>query len=62
MTIKLDSTRISTVVKCSECPWWAAFADSKLEGWTVGARHDSLVHGGSKQSTDALSWTKQHAE
>lgn len=44
MTIKLDSTRYSTVVTCDNCPWWFGFADSKAEGWRVGARHEERAH------------------
>ncbi|GAA4178961.1 hypothetical protein [Gryllotalpicola koreensis] len=43
--IKLDSTQISTVVLCTECPWWHGFADTKDEGWKVGARHEQAIHG-----------------
>lgn len=42
--ITLDSTQISTVVLCSHCPWWHGFADSRDEGWTVGARHEQNLH------------------
>lgn len=44
MTISLDSTRYSVVVTCSSCPWWYGFADSKAEGWRVGARHEERAH------------------
>lgn len=44
MTIKLDSTKFSTVVRCDECPWWAAFAEDKLDGLRVGDRHEARNH------------------
>ena len=46
MTIELDSTRYSTVVTCTHCPWWYGFADSKAEGYAVGARHEERAHPG----------------
>lgn len=49
--IKLDSTRISTVVMCTACPWWHGFADTRGEGWRVGARHEERAHPG--ESTQA---------
>ena len=58
MTIKLDSTQISTVVSCTDCPWWRAFAFSKLQGWETGARHEKAVHQGSTQAQDALTSLK----
>lgn len=61
MTIKLDSTRVSTVVKCSKCPWWSAFADSKDEGWRVGARHEQSIHPSDEQARKALDSHKRHA-
>lgn len=54
MTIKLDSTQISVVVLCSECPWWHGFADSKHEGWAVGARHEKRVHPKSDQARNVV--------
>jgi hypothetical protein len=62
MTIKLDSTRISTVVKCSECPWWSAFADNKTEGWKVGARHEATTHPGTNQARNALQMHERRAD
>lgn len=54
--IRLDSTRISTVVTCTLCAgYWFGFADSRAEGWRVGARHEARAHGGeSKQAREAL--------
>lgn len=54
MTITLDSTKISTVVRCTDCPWWAAFADSALEGRRVGAAHEQRAHRQNEQARDAL--------
>lgn len=53
MTIKLDSTHYSTVVTCSDCPWWYGFADSKSEGWSVGARHEQRAHPERDQARNA---------
>lgn len=61
MTIRLDSTQISIVVRCSECPWWSGFADTKVEGWRVGAGHDDRVHPANRQASDALSKARRHA-
>lgn len=52
--IRLDSTQISVVVTCSSCPWWYGFADSRIEGWRVGARHEQRAHPESEQARDAL--------
>jgi hypothetical protein len=54
MTIKLDSTQISTVVTCTRCPWWHGFADSRTEGWRVGARHEERAHPDTDNARDAL--------
>lgn len=54
MTIRLDSTQISTVVMCSDCPWWYGFADSRDEGWRVGARHELRAHPETKQARETL--------
>jgi hypothetical protein len=54
MTIKLDSTQISTVVLCTECPWWRGFADTRTEGWKVGARHEQGAHGRMGNAGDAV--------
>lgn len=62
MTIKLDSTRVSTVVKCSACPWWSAFADNKTEGWKVGARHEAQAHPDLTQARKALDSHRRHAD
>jgi hypothetical protein len=55
MTIKLDSTQISVVVMCTRCPWWHGFADSRTEGWRVGARHEQRAHPDTDNARDALS-------
>jgi hypothetical protein len=55
MTIKLDSTQISTVVTCTVCPWWRGFADSRADGWRVGGRHEERAHKGDRgNARDAL--------
>lgn len=54
MTISLDYTTISVVVLCTDCPWWAGAADSKLEGWKVGTAHQARVHPGAEQAAAAL--------
>ena len=52
--IKLDSTKVSTVVTCTECPYWYAFAFSRKEGWERGRGHEKRAHPGSTQATTAL--------
>jgi hypothetical protein len=55
VTIRLDSTKHSTVVLCSHCPWWRGFADTQSEGWRVGARHEERPgHPATKQAREAL--------
>ena len=57
MTIRLDFTTLSVVVKCSDCPWWSGFGFDKADAWTVGARHEKDRHSNSQQARDAL---RQH--
>jgi hypothetical protein len=52
--IRLDSTQISTVVTCTRCPWWHGFADSRAQGWRVGARHEERAHPDSDNARAAL--------
>lgn len=52
--ITLDSTQISTVVKCDDCPWWHGFADSRDEGWRVGAAHEKRAHPEAGQARNTL--------
>ena len=54
MTIKLDFTQQSVVVKCNECPWWSGFGFDKAEAWSVGARHEGQFHSAATQARDAL--------
>lgn len=56
MTIQLDSTKISTVVTCTRCPWWHGFADCDEQGWRVGASHEERAHadGESLNAREAL--------
>lgn len=61
MTIRVDSTKISSVVKCSQCPWWSGFADSRSQGWAVGARHEARAHAGSDQARKAERMTRRRA-
>lgn len=52
--ITLDSTQISTVVTCTVCPWWFGFADSRDEGWRVGAQHEERAHPELDQARNTL--------
>lgn len=52
--IKLDCTRISVVVRCTDCPPWYGFALDRIEGWQVGARHQERAHGDATQALEAL--------
>jgi len=52
--IKLDCTRVSVVVICSECAHWSAFAFTKLEGWKSAAAHEERSHPESEQARQAL--------
>jgi hypothetical protein len=45
MTIRHDSTDISTVTTCSECPYWSSFSSSRDEAEERAARHRMNVHG-----------------
>lgn len=54
MTIRLDSTQISVVVLCSECPWWYGFAFTRDQGWQVGNGHLTTAHPGDEQARNAL--------
>lgn len=52
MTITLDSTDHSTVVVCSICGC-QELADSRREGWKVGAAHEQVAHPELVQARDA---------
>lgn len=54
MTIRLDSTQISVVVLCTDCPWWFGFAFNRDDGWRVGSGHLKSAHPGDEQASDAL--------
>ena len=60
--IKLDSTQISVVVTCTACSWWFGFALDKIEGWTVGARHQQRHHGSNQQAAQNLIRAREHAQ
>lgn len=59
--VRLDATSISVAVRCSECVWWHGFALDKIEGWTVGARHQRRFHPGVQQAEQNLIRAKKHA-
>lgn len=59
--IKLDSTRVSVVVTCTGCPWWHGFALDKIEGWKVGAGHQTRSHPGNQQAEQNLIRARKHA-
>lgn len=61
MTIRLDATQISTVVLCTRCPWWHGFADSRAEGWRVGARHEERAHPETDNARDAIATRRRRA-
>jgi len=54
--IRLDSTKISVVVTCDDCPHWRAFQFTKLEAWQSAAAHEERVHPERKQARQALQW------
>lgn len=58
--IELDSTKISTVVTCTNCPGiWFGYADSKRDGWRVGAAHEERAHPEIEQARHALAEMKR---
>lgn len=59
--IVLDSTTISVAVRCTDCPWWYGFALDKIEGWTVGARHQRNHHPSVQQAEQNLIRARKHA-
>ncbi|EQM75927.1 MULTISPECIES: hypothetical protein [Microbacterium] len=59
--ISLDSTPVSTVVLCSRCPGYADLADSRTEGWRIGARHEERAHPDIDQARDTLSKIRARA-
>lgn len=62
MTIRLDSTQISVVVLCTQCPWWRGFADHKDQGWRVGARHEERAHPDTDQARATLRQREHRAK
>lgn len=61
MTLDVDSTQHSTVVTCTKCPWWFAFADSRQNGWDIAARHESRVHPEDDQAKHADRMTRHRS-
>lgn len=59
--IKLDATQISVVVTCTGCPWWYGFALDKIEGWTVGDRHQRTHHPDNHSARKALVLARKRA-
>lgn len=62
MTIKLDSTRHSVVVICTDCPWWRGFGFDTLDAWGVGRAHEQRVHKGELQAAKALANARKKAD
>jgi hypothetical protein len=44
MAYLVDTSTLSTVVRCTQCPYWHAFTWTRGEGWDAAARHEALVH------------------
>lgn len=59
--IKLDSTQISVVVKCTLCPHWYGFGFDRPMGWAVGAAHEENVHPGEDQARKVQRMTRRRA-
>lgn len=54
MPIRVDSTKHTHVVYCTDCPSWAALRLSKLDGLVRANEHERTVHPGQKQASTAL--------
>lgn len=52
--IKLDYTRDSIVVICTDCPSWCQGTDSRPAGWRLGVLHQAEQHPGQGQAAEAL--------
>lgn len=67
MTIKLDSTRHSVVVLCTDCAWRRVVAGGEVDGagralgWQAGAQHEQQAHGGAGNASGALYAAKRRA-
>lgn len=55
MTIRVDVTEISTVVRCSSCPgwYWAGGGRERDRGHKVAMLHEASVHPGQLQAHEA---------
>lgn len=55
MSIRVDVTEHSTVVRCSSCPnwYWAGAGGERIKGHKVAALHEASVHPGLRQAHDA---------
>jgi hypothetical protein len=55
MTVKVDVTDISTVVRCSQCLgwYWAGDGGQRAKGHAVAALHEASVHPGQDQARRA---------
>lgn len=59
--IRLDCTKSSVVVICSDCPHWSAMAFTRLGGLERAAAHEKLVHPGEKHAQWALATYRKRA-
>ena len=61
MTIWLDKSKVLVVVKCTECPWWAAAAETVPRGWATGSLHEALMHPGVDQARKSARMTRRRS-
>ncbi|MCC2032191.1 hypothetical protein [Microbacterium allomyrinae] len=57
--IRLDATKISVVVTCTDCPHWSAFRFTKRDAWQAARAHEKRAHPGATQATSNLA---KHAD
>ncbi|WP_309105026.1 hypothetical protein [Microbacterium sp.] len=57
--IRLDCTRVSIVIVCTDCPYWRAMRFTKHEAWKCAADHEKRTHPGLTQAQNAF--TKHRA-
>lgn len=62
MSVKVDSSRATAVVTCSECPGYAEGALDRAAARRLGAAHELRAHPESKTARDAAqTMTRRHA-
>lgn len=53
MSIRYDRSAIGIVIKCDECPWYAAYADTDRDADVTAEGHEARNHPGTYKRRNA---------